>query len=113
MGIACSKSSTPPALAPASMATVRAATSRSSGGRAACHEGSPPPAPPPRFAARGRGRAAPLLGGGETNTWPRRYLHADHQGSIIAIANDYGNAQRINAYDAWGIRNAGDWGRFG
>jgi RHS repeat-associated protein len=43
----------------------------------------------------------------------RRYLHADHQGSIIAIADQNGNPIAINAYDAWGIPNAGNLGRFG
>jgi RHS repeat-associated protein len=43
----------------------------------------------------------------------RRYLHADHQGSIVAIADQNGNPIAINAYDAWGIPNAGNIGRFG
>jgi RHS repeat-associated protein len=43
----------------------------------------------------------------------RRYLHADHQGSIIAIADQDGNPIAINAYDAWGIPNSGNLGRFG
>jgi RHS repeat-associated protein len=43
----------------------------------------------------------------------RRYLHADHQGSIIAIADQDGNPIAINGYDAWGIPNAGNLGRFG
>jgi RHS repeat-associated protein len=43
----------------------------------------------------------------------RRYLHADHQGSIIAVADQNGNPIAINAYDAWGIPNAANLGRFG
>jgi RHS repeat-associated protein len=43
----------------------------------------------------------------------RRYLHADHQGSIIAVADQNGNPIAVNAYDAWGIPNAGNLGRFG
>jgi RHS repeat-associated protein len=43
----------------------------------------------------------------------RRYLHADHQGSIVAVADQNGNPIAINAYDAWGIPNAGNIGRFG
>jgi uncharacterized protein RhaS with RHS repeats len=36
----------------------------------------------------------------------RRYLHADHQGSIIAVADQDGNPIAINAYDEWGIPNS-------
>jgi RHS repeat-associated protein len=43
----------------------------------------------------------------------RRYLHADHQGSIIAIADQYGSPIAVNGYDEWGIPNAGNQGRFG
>jgi YD repeat-containing protein len=42
----------------------------------------------------------------------RRFLHADHQGSIVAVADDYGNPIAINGYDAWGIPNAANGGRF-
>jgi YD repeat-containing protein len=43
----------------------------------------------------------------------RRYLHADHQGSIIAVADQNGNPIAVNAYDEWGIPNASNLGRFG
>jgi RHS repeat-associated protein len=43
----------------------------------------------------------------------RRYLHADHQGSIIAIADQNGNPIAINGYDEYGIPNSGNQGRFG
>jgi RHS repeat-associated protein len=43
----------------------------------------------------------------------RRYLHADHQGSIVAVADQNGNPIAINAYDPWGIPNASNLGRFG
>jgi RHS repeat-associated protein len=66
-----------------------------------------------RVYGHGPGEDEPLIWWEGSDNWARRYLHADHQGSIIAIANDYGNAAHINAYDPWGIRNAGDWGRFG
>jgi RHS repeat-associated protein len=66
-----------------------------------------------RVYGHGANEDEPLVWWEGSDNWSRRYLHADHQGSIIAIANDYGNTQRINAYDSWGIRNAGDWGRFG
>jgi RHS repeat-associated protein len=45
--------------------------------------------------------------------WSRRYYHSDHQGSIVALADDSGNPVAINAYDPWGIPNAGNLGRFG
>jgi RHS repeat-associated protein len=43
----------------------------------------------------------------------RYFLHSDQQGSITAIADQSGNAFAVNAYDAWGIPNAGNQGRFG
>ena len=43
----------------------------------------------------------------------RRYLKADHQGSIIAVADSNGNAIAINTYDPWGIPGATPVGRFG
>jgi RHS repeat-associated protein len=51
----------------------------------------------------------PLIwrGGGEN-----RRLHADHQGSIVAITNGTGAVQWINGYDEYGIPNAGNAGRF-
>jgi RHS repeat-associated protein len=42
----------------------------------------------------------------------RRFLHMDHQGSIIATADDGGSMVAINAYDPWGIPNAANVGRF-
>ncbi|HEX8238824.1 MAG TPA: RHS repeat-associated core domain-containing protein [Allosphingosinicella sp.] len=51
----------------------------------------------------------------------RRFLHADQQGSIIALNDDNGNPLAINAYDEYGIPKpdaagnpgAGHTGRFG
>jgi RHS repeat-associated protein len=43
----------------------------------------------------------------------RRYLHADHQGSIVAVADQNGNPIAVNGYDPWGIPNASNLGRFG
>jgi RHS repeat-associated protein len=43
----------------------------------------------------------------------RRFLHADHQGSIVALNDDSGNPVAINGYDSWGIPNSGNAGRFG
>jgi RHS repeat-associated protein len=45
--------------------------------------------------------------------WQRRFLKADHQGSIIAVTDSNGNAIAINAYDPWGIPNSANIGRFG
>ena len=53
----------------------------------------------------------PLIwyGGGEN-----RRLHADHQGSIVAITNGSGAQTWLNAYDEWGIPNGtpANTGRF-
>ena len=42
----------------------------------------------------------------------RRNLFANHQGSIVAVSDTAGNALAINGYDAWGIPNAANQGRF-
>jgi RHS repeat-associated protein len=42
----------------------------------------------------------------------RRYLHANHQGSIVAASNASGTTLQVNAYDPYGITNAGNTGRF-
>ncbi len=51
----------------------------------------------------------PLIwyGGGEN-----RRLHADHQGSIVAITYGTGAIRSINGYDEWGIPNEDNAGRF-
>ena len=41
-----------------------------------------------------------------------RYLYADHQGSIVGIADANGNATNIDAYDEYGIPKPGNAGRF-
>ncbi len=45
-------------------------------------------------------------------TTDRRFLHADERGSIIAVSNASGGAIGINAYDEYGIPDAGNIGRF-
>jgi RHS repeat-associated protein len=45
--------------------------------------------------------------------WQRRLFHTDHQGSIVALADANGNPVTINGYDAWGIPNVTNQGRFG
>jgi RHS repeat-associated protein len=42
-----------------------------------------------------------------------RSLFANHQGSIVAVTDENGNKIASNAYDSWGIPNAGNLGRFG
>jgi RHS repeat-associated protein len=43
----------------------------------------------------------------------RRFLHADHQGSIIAHSNSAGSAVQTNSYDSYGIPASTNDGRFG
>ena len=42
----------------------------------------------------------------------RRYLHADHQGSIVATANSAGAKLEIGTYDAYGVTTAPSTWRF-
>ena len=42
----------------------------------------------------------------------RQFLHADWQGSIVAISDNAGSPIAANAYDDYGIPNAGNLGRF-
>ncbi len=49
--------------------------------------------------------------GGALNCGGTRFLHANHQGSIIAASNCDGNLTAINRYDEYGIPQ-GNWGRF-
>jgi len=42
----------------------------------------------------------------------RRSLIANHQGSIIAVADANGAVSAVNTYDSWGIPGAGNAGRF-
>jgi RHS repeat-associated protein len=56
----------------------------------------------------------PLVWYSYTGATPsRRTLLADHQGSIVALADETGNPFAINAYDEWGIPNEANRGRFG
>src|SRR3954463_13488016 len=65
---------------------------------------------PLRSYVHGPGADEPLVWYEASAGWARRYLHTDHQGSIVAIADDTGNPIAINAYDAWGIPNAANQG---
>jgi RHS repeat-associated protein len=42
----------------------------------------------------------------------RRSLFADHQGSVVAVANASGAALQINSYDPWGVPGTSNAGRF-
>jgi hypothetical protein len=41
-----------------------------------------------------------------------RWLHSDHQGSIVAVTNGAGGSPTINTYDEYGIPGTGNSGRF-
>jgi len=42
----------------------------------------------------------------------RRFLHTDHQGSVLAASDGSGNASTINRYDEYGVPAAANLGRF-
>jgi len=42
----------------------------------------------------------------------RRHLHADHQGSIVALTSASGTTLQINTYDAYGVTTPSNTGRF-
>ena len=42
----------------------------------------------------------------------RRYTHADHQGSVIAVSDAAGTVLGVNRYDPYGVPSAGNIGRF-
>ena len=50
--------------------------------------------------------------GGALNCSGSRFLHIDHQGSIIAVADCGGNRVAVDAYDEYGIPSASNFGRF-
>jgi RHS repeat-associated protein len=50
--------------------------------------------------------------GASVTAGSRRYLHANHQGSIVATTNASGAMLQVNTYDAYGITNAGNTVRF-
>ena len=43
----------------------------------------------------------------------RRFLHRNHQGSIIAESNQGGSLTQLNTYDEFGVPNEDNLGRFG
>ncbi|MBV6422921.1 MAG: hypothetical protein NAOJABEB_00708 [Steroidobacteraceae bacterium] len=42
----------------------------------------------------------------------RRYLHTDHQGSIVAVTDSAGTMQQLHTYDAYGVTDPGNSLRF-
>ncbi|TXI21486.1 MAG: hypothetical protein E6Q67_07580, partial [Roseateles sp.] len=42
----------------------------------------------------------------------RRYLHANQQGSVIAVTDAAGSPIEVDSYDAWGLRGANNHARF-
>ncbi|HEX5182039.1 MAG TPA: RHS repeat-associated core domain-containing protein [Allosphingosinicella sp.] len=56
----------------------------------------------------GSGVDEPLIWNELTSGSVRYYLHADHQGSIVAVADDSGNALAIDKYDEWGVPSSGN-----
>jgi RHS repeat-associated protein len=51
-------------------------------------------------------------GGSTVSGATRRYLHADHQGSIVAATNAAGARLQSHSYDAYGVTGSGNAGRF-
>src|SRR5690606_1438649 len=62
----------------------------------------------------GAGVDEPLLWyeGAAVSAATRRYLHADHQGSIVAATNAAGARLQSHSYDAYGVTGSGNTGRF-
>ena len=60
----------------------------------------------------GAGADVPLVWYEGAGVASRRYLYADHQGSIVAIADANGTPVAIDSYDEWGIPGAANIGRF-
>ena len=58
----------------------------------------------------GPGPDEPLVWYDTTGGALRRYFHADHQGSIVGVSDQWGNPLAVTGYDAWGIPNAGGLG---
>jgi RHS repeat-associated protein len=50
--------------------------------------------------------------GSALNCGGTKILHADHQGSIVAQADCWGNRTAVNSYDEWGINGTNNTGRF-
>jgi RHS repeat-associated protein len=53
-----------------------------------------------------------VYNGSSVGSSNRQFLHADHQGSIIALSNSSGSMMSKNSYDAYGIPAMSNSGRF-
>jgi RHS repeat-associated protein len=62
----------------------------------------------------GPGEDEPILEdtGGALNCSGTRFLHANQQGSIVALADCWGNRTNIDSYDEYGIPGSANTGRF-
>jgi RHS repeat-associated protein len=58
------------------------------------------------------GADVPMVTFAGTNLSAPSFLYADHQGSIIAVADGSGNRTAVESYDEYGIPAAGNTGRF-
>ncbi|MGP1352916.1 MAG: RHS repeat-associated core domain-containing protein, partial [Parasphingopyxis sp.] len=63
----------------------------------------------------GPGVDEPLVwyNGDTVSNGTRRHLLADHQGSVIGTSDNDGDLIRANRYDAWGVSDPSNIGRFG
>ena len=61
------------------------------------------------------GADVPLVSyaGNTVSSSNRRYLHTNHQGSVIVASDSNGNLDYINRYDSYGVPSASNQGRFG
>lgn len=50
--------------------------------------------------------------GSSVSATNRRYLHANHQGSIVALTDASGTTLQVNAYDPYGVNGASNTARF-
>jgi RHS repeat-associated protein len=60
----------------------------------------------------GTGQDEALLWYEGTSTSDRRFLHTDHQGSIVAVSGGTGEATNVNRYDEYGVPLASNVGAF-
>ncbi len=67
-----------------------------------------------RYVHGGGGRLAPLVSyeGAAVSSANRRFLHTNHQGSVIATSDNSGAVTQISTYDAFGVPGEENHGRF-
>jgi len=66
-----------------------------------------------RAYVHGPGADEPLIWYQMNGSPVRRFLHADHQGSVVATSDPIGGQLQLNHYDAWGVPDINNNGRFG